>query len=81
MGLKIAWRMPRRASYVKIVRLCFGGSWAAIRGVISPLIWVITIVILLITLHTTTPEPPSGRLPWGKWFGCSGCSSNGSRSV
>ena len=36
-----------------------GGSWVGISGVISPLIWVITIVILLITLLITTHEPPS----------------------
>ena len=30
-----------------------------ISGVISPLIWVITIVTLLITPLITTPEPPS----------------------
>ena len=32
-----------------------GGSWVVISGVISPLIWVIAIVTLLITTH----EPPS----------------------
>ena len=32
-----------------------GGSWVVICGVISPLIWVITIVTLLMTTH----EPPS----------------------
>ena len=36
-----------------------GGSWAVISGIISPLIWVITRVILLITPLTTTHEPPS----------------------
>ena len=36
-----------------------GGSWVGISGVISPLIWVITIVQLLITLLITTHEPPS----------------------
>ena len=36
-----------------------GGTWVVISGVISPLIWVITIVLLLITLLITTPEPPS----------------------
>ena len=38
-----------------------GGSWAVISMVISPLIWVITIVTLLITPLITTHEPPSGR--------------------
>ena len=35
------------------------GSWVVISGVISPLIWVITIVTLLITPLITTHEPPS----------------------
>ena len=34
-----------------------GGSWVAISGVISPLIWVITIVTLLITPPIDTPKP------------------------
>ena len=38
-----------------------GGSWVVIRRVISPLIWVISIVTLLITLLITTHEPPSKR--------------------
>ena len=36
-----------------------GGSWVDIRGVISPLIWVVRIATLLITLLITTHEPPS----------------------
>ena len=36
-----------------------GGSWVVIRGVISPLIWVINTVTLLITPLITTHEPPS----------------------
>ena len=36
-----------------------GGSWVVISEVISPLIWVIGIVTLLITLLTTTFDPPS----------------------
>ena len=36
-----------------------GGSWVAISGVISPLIWVRIIVTSLITLAITAPEPPS----------------------
>ena len=36
-----------------------GSQWVVISGVISPLIWVITIVALLITPLVTTPEPPS----------------------
>ena len=43
--------------YVRIL----GGSWVLISGVISPLIWVISIVTLLITLLIiiSTHEPPS----------------------
>ena len=36
-----------------------GGSWEVISGVISTLIWVITIATLLITPLITTHEPPS----------------------
>ena len=44
--------------------LCFlqgllGGSGVVIGRVVSPLIWVIAIVTLLITLLITTHEPPS----------------------
>ena len=39
-----------------------GGAWVVISGVISPLIWVIIIVTLLITPLLTTHEPPSKRL-------------------
>ena len=41
------------------VHLILGGSWVVISGVISLLIWVITIVTLLITPVITTHEPPS----------------------
>ena len=36
-----------------------GGSWAVIRGVVSPLIRVISVITLLITLLIATHEPPS----------------------
>ena len=36
-----------------------GGSWVVISGVISPLIWVISLATLLITPFITTHEPPS----------------------
>ena len=36
-----------------------GGSGVVISRVISPLVWVISIVTLLITLLITTHEPPS----------------------
>ena len=38
-----------------------GGSWVVISGVMSPLIWVITIVTRLITPLIPTHEPPSSR--------------------
>ena len=40
-------------------RVLLGGSWVVISRVISTRIWVISIVILLITLLITTHEPPS----------------------
>ena len=40
-----------------------GGSGVVVSGVISPLIWVISIVTLLITLLITTHEPPSKPRP------------------
>ena len=36
-----------------------GGSWVVTSGVISPFIWVIVLVTLLIAPLITTPEPPS----------------------
>ena len=46
-----------------------GGSGVVISRVISPLIWVISIVTLLITLLITTPEPPStGSSRWSRKF-------------
>ena len=42
----------------KVGRL-LGGSWVVISGVISPLIWIITTVTLLVTPLITTHEPPS----------------------
>ena len=36
-----------------------GGSWVVLSLVISPRIWIIAIVTLLITPLTTTHEPPS----------------------
>ena len=36
-----------------------GGSWVVISEAISPLIWVITMVTLLLTPLITTHEPPS----------------------
>ena len=39
--------------------LLLGGSWVVICGVISPLIWVILMVTLLITPLLTTLSPNS----------------------
>ena len=44
-----------------------GGSRAVKRGVISPLIWVISIVSLLITLFITTHDPRSSVQGSGVW--------------
>ena len=42
-----------------LLKALLGGSWVVISRVISPFIWVISIVTLLITPDITTPEPPS----------------------
>ena len=42
-----------------VFRVLLEGSWVVISGIISPLIWVIIMVTLLITPPTTTHEPPS----------------------
>ena len=44
---------------LRVQGLLLGGSWVVTSGVISRLIWVITIVTLLITPLMTTHEPPS----------------------
>ena len=36
-----------------------GSSWVVISGVLSPLLWAISTVTLLITLLITAHEPPS----------------------
>ena len=41
-----------------------GGSWVVLSGVISPLIWVIRTVTLLITPFITTHEPPGLQPRW-----------------
>ena len=46
--------MAGQAAMTDKFQFLLGGSWVLKSGVISPPIWVITIVILLITL-----EPPS----------------------
>ena len=43
----------------KKLRVLLGGSWVVISRVISPLIWVISTVTLLVTPLITTHEPPS----------------------
>ena len=41
------------------IAFLLGGSWVVIHGVISPLIWAVTLVTWLITPLITTHEPPS----------------------
>ena len=53
------WRPPTENLESSDVKALLGGSWAVITGVISPLIWVIIIVTLLIAPFITTHEPPS----------------------
>ena len=62
-SLSRGWTTPRPSPEsfqgFRVEESVLGGSWVVISGVISPLIWVITIVILLITPLITTHEPPS----------------------
>ena len=51
---RILWHRP--CNHLKSLKL--GGSWVVVSRVISPLIWVTSIVILLITLLITAHEPP-----------------------
>ena len=44
---------------VLFVWLPLGGSWVVINGVISPLIWVISVGTLRITRLLSVHEPPS----------------------
>ena len=72
MGFKGCWGFVARGGDIRLWGLAFGvfkslrvlgvlgGSWVVRSGVISPSIWAIRIVILLITRHITTHEPPSG---------------------
>ena len=53
--MRFAGRLPT------FVRFLLGGSWVVISGVISPLIWVITILTLLMTPLITPQEPPSDQ--------------------
>ena len=46
------------ASMLVLWQRILGGSWVVISGVISPLVWVISIVTLLINPLITTHEPP-----------------------
>ena len=48
---------PKKSSVVFLGNSMLGGSWVVIHGVISPLIWVIATVTLLITPLITTPKP------------------------
>ena len=49
-----------------------GGSWVVISGVIGPVIWVISIVILFIVPLITTHGPPSIELR-RPGLACLGC--------
>ena len=40
------------------------GFRVGVGGVASPLIWVVSIVMLLLSPHTTTHEPPSRVMPY-----------------
>ena len=62
VGVFLARKDALKTVGLRGFRAVLGGSWVVISGVISPLIWVITIVILLITLLITTHEPPSRGL-------------------
>ena len=52
-------RICRLAAYAVQSGCLLGGSWVVISGVLSPLIWVIIIVTLLITPLITAHEAPS----------------------
>ena len=60
-GFRVRLRGLRVSRAQGLQSTVLGGSWAVVSGVISPLIQVMTIVILLITLLVTTHEPPSKR--------------------
>ena len=54
---------------IQSLGVLLGGSWVVVSGVISPLVWFISIVTLLITPFITTHEPPSrGWGPGGLWL-------------
>ena len=54
-GGRALYQKHDRSNYMTLL----GGSGVVISRVISPLVWVISIVTLLITLRITTHEPPS----------------------
>ena len=45
-----------------LLNQALGGSWVVLSGVVSTLIWVISIATLLITLLITGHEPPSSLM-------------------
>ena len=53
------WFGPEFWALRLFFRSILGGSWVVIRGLISPLIRVISVATLLITRLITTYEPPS----------------------
>ena len=44
---------------MSLLRFVLGGSWVVISRAISPLIWLITTVTLIIAPLVTAHEPPS----------------------
>ena len=52
-----------RSTTAQVVVDQLGGSWVVISRLISPFIWVITIVTLSITPLITTHEPPRSLHP------------------
>ena len=58
-GRKRGPPISERSSYSNCTQNLLGGSGVVMSRVLSPLIWVISIVTLLITRLITTQEPPS----------------------
>ena len=51
--------MRVQGSFSRVYEGLLGGSWLVIGGVISPLMWLISIVTLVMSLLVTSHEPPS----------------------
>ena len=75
-GLNLQLAQKRECIDSPIESSLLGGSWVVISRFISPLIWVIAIVTLIITPLITTHEPPSRccrGLVAGRCRSCLGC--------